>query len=84
VEMCASRRVRYRGADRGPAFGAARLARLCATGEPVGAVATAPPVEGVIASDARLRDLYAPRLAAFRALYRALRPEFARDEDGRP
>ncbi|MFL5828530.1 MAG: xylulokinase [Solirubrobacteraceae bacterium] len=76
--------VRYRGADRGPAFGAARLARLCATGEPVGAVATAPPVEGVIASDARLRDLYAPRLAAFRALYRALRPEFARDEDGRP
>jgi hypothetical protein len=43
---------------------------------------TAPPVEGVIESEARLRDLYAPRLASFRALYRALRPEFARDEDG--
>lgn len=70
--------VRYRGADRGPAFGAARLARLCATGEAVGDVVRPPAVDGVIEPDPRLREGYAPRLAAFRSLYRALRPEFAR------
>lgn len=66
--------VRYDDADRGPAFGAARLARLCVTGEPVAAVATEPAARADIAPDPALHAAYAPRLAAFRALYRALRP----------
>lgn len=69
--------VQYQGAETGPAFGAARLARLCATGEPVEEIIVPPAVHHVIEPDARLRDRYAPRLAAFRSLYRALRAEFA-------
>ncbi len=70
--------VRYEGAERGPAFGAARLARLAVTGEDPAAVATPPRVADTIAPDTRLSDLYAPRLASFRSLYRALKPEFQR------
>ena len=70
--------VRYEGAERGPAFGAARLARLAATGEDPAMVATPPRVADTIAPDARLSDRYAPRLAAFRSLYDALKPEFQR------
>ena len=80
--------VRYEGAERGPAFGAARLARLAATGDEPAAVATPPAVAEVIEPDARLADAYAPRIAAFRSLYAALKGEFARsppsDGDLRP
>ncbi len=69
---------RHVGGARGPAFGAARLARLAATGEDLSAVAVPPPVADVIAPDPRLADAYAPRLAAFRSLYSALRGEFPR------
>jgi len=62
----------------GPAFGAARLARMACTGEPASTVCTAPPVDGRIEPDAELRDRYAERYAAYRALYPALRPFFAR------
>lgn len=68
--------VQYEGADGGPAFGAARLARAGVTGEPLAAIAVPPPVRGRIAPDARLHALYAPRIAAFRSLYAALRPIF--------
>ncbi len=70
--------IRHEGSERGPAFGAARLARLAATGEDPRDVATPPAVAGTIAPDPRLRDLYAPRLAAFRSLYAALKGEFGR------
>ena len=70
--------VRYEGAERGPAFGAARLARLAVSGEDPAAVATPPRIADEIAPEGRLSDLYAPRLAAFRSLYRALKPEFQR------
>ena len=70
--------VRYEGAERGPAFGAARLARLAATGEDPATVATSPRVADTIAPDAQLGESYAPRLAAFRSLYAALKPEFQR------
>ena len=69
--------VRYAGSDRGPAFGAARLARLCLPGETIADVVVPPSVDGVIEPDPRLHEAYAPRLAAFRALYQALRPVFA-------
>jgi xylulokinase len=66
--------VRYDASDRGPAYGAARLARLAVTDEAAGAVVVPPEVKDVIAPDASLRDSYQPRIEAFRALYKALKP----------
>lgn len=60
----------------GPAFGAARLARLAATGEDPAAVCLKPPVEAEIAPDPALAQAYAERLAGFRALYQAVSPHF--------
>ncbi len=68
------RLVRYDASDRGPAYGAARLARLAVTGEDATAVVVPPPVRDIIEPDAVLRDAYRPRLEAFRALYTALKP----------
>jgi xylulokinase len=70
--------TRYRGADKGPAFGAARLARIAVTGEPVADVCAPPPVLDVVAPDPELTDTYKPRIEAFRRLYGVLKPEFAR------
>ena len=66
--------MRYDASNRGPAYGAARLARLAVTGEAVTAVVFPPPVKDIIEPDAALRDAYRPRLEAFRALYGALKP----------
>jgi xylulokinase len=68
--------TRYDGADKGPAFGAARLARLAATGEATAAVCTRPPVLDVTQPDSDLNARYMPRLDSFRRLYGALREEF--------
>jgi xylulokinase len=65
--------VYARDAEIGPAFGAARLARLAVTGESPSAVCTAPAIERQIAPDARLRDRYRERRREFRGIYRALR-----------
>ncbi len=70
--------VRFAGSDKGPAFGAARLARLAATGEAQEAVCTAPSVLETVEPDPRLVERYRPRIEAYRSLYRALKPEFAR------
>ena len=67
--------VRHRGLDTGPAFGAARLARLALTGAPADRVCVGPPVLDRTLPTAR-RRLYAPRLERYRALYQALRPLF--------
>lgn len=75
--LCASL-TRYAGGEAGPAFGAARLARLAATGEDPADLCRPPPVRDVIAPDPALAEAYAPRIDRFRALYRALRPEFRR------
>ena len=69
--------VRYSASARGPAFGAARLARLAHTGEAAEAVCSAPPVEDVLMPDMARHAAYAPRLARYRALYRAVKGEFA-------
>jgi xylulokinase len=64
----------YRAASEvGPALGAARLARLCVTGEPAAAVCTPPPALWTAEPDTALAAHYAPRLAAFRDLYLRLR-----------
>ncbi len=68
------------GAELGPVFGAARLARLAARGEDPAAVLTAAPVLARIEPDPRLRDRYRERQAAFRRLYADLRDHFQRGE----
>jgi xylulokinase len=68
--------TRYRGADKGPAFGAARLARIAVTGETVAQVCRRPQVEDVVAPDPELADTYARRQPHYRDLYRRLRGAF--------
>ncbi|MCB8875428.1 xylulokinase [Acidisoma silvae] len=69
---------RFADGAHGAAFGAARLGRMAAGG---GLVATQPEIIETIAPDAALRDAYQPRLAAYRSLYRTLKPEFRREKD---
>lgn len=64
------------GSEAGPAFGAARLARLAATGEDPAAVCSKPAIAAEIAPDPALAEAYAGRLERFRALYRAVAPLF--------
>jgi len=68
--------VRYRGADTGPAFGAARLARLARTGEAPEVLCKPPPIADVTQPDPALVAVFRPRIERFRSLYRALAPEF--------
>jgi xylulokinase len=70
--------LRYRGSETGPAFGAARLARMALTGESPGDVCTKPPVEDMLVPDAGLHAAYKGSAEAFRSLYQAVKPEFAR------
>ena len=67
----------YRGGESGPAFGAARLARLAVTGEDSRDLCFTPPVEWVAEPESALRDRCAERLAVFRRLYGELRETFA-------
>jgi xylulokinase len=59
--------------EHGGAFGAARLARLAATGEVAETICTPPHRLEAIAPDPALADAYAARLARYRALYPALK-----------
>ena len=68
----------HAGSEVGPALGAARLARLAATGERPDEVCIPPPVDRVVDPDAALAERLAPRLERWRALYRVLRPEMRR------
>lgn len=70
--------TRYRGAEKGPALGAARLARIAATGEAPEAVCTKPEIETVVEPNRSQTDRYAEQAEKFRALYTALRGEFRR------
>lgn len=66
----------HAGGDVGPAFGAARLARLAATGGPVSEVCAAPPIRVTVEPKAALTRSMAARRATFGALYRDLRDRF--------
>ena len=68
----------HAGAEVGPALGAARLARLAATGERPDEVCTRPDIERVAGPEDALADRLAPRLERWRALYQVLRPEMRR------
>ncbi len=69
---------RFQGADKGPAFGAARLALMAVTSNRPETIATKPPVLDRFEPNAGNHAGYAEGLNRFRHLYRALRPEFAR------
>ena len=74
--------VRYRGGDTGPAFGAARLARLAATGEAPDDLCRPPEIADVTAPDSGLAEAFAATRPRFASLYQALKPEFARGAEG--
>jgi xylulokinase len=63
--------ARYQGGEKGPAFGAARLGRAAATGEPIGRIATRPALLDVAEPRPALTAAYAGKVEAFRRLYQA-------------
>jgi xylulokinase len=60
----------------GPAYGAARLARMGAERASIEEVCTPPPVLHVAEPDDRLSDLYSQRIGRYRSLYRHLKDLF--------
>ncbi len=68
--------IRRKDQGAGPAFGAARLARMAATGEPAPAVCAPPEILDEIAPEPALTAAYAPLYARFRGLYPLLRESF--------
>ncbi len=71
------RPLTYRDAGTvGPAYGAARLARMGVERAAVEDVCTPPPILHVAEPDHRLSDLYSRRIGKFRSLYRHLKDTF--------
>lgn len=64
------------GGEVGPAFGAARLARLGLGMDAIEDVCAPPPVTEIIEPDERLSDRFAARRPAFRHLYATLKSSF--------
>ena len=60
----------------GPAYGAARLARIAVTGEPVAEVCTEPPLKKVVEPDRARGNAYAERHAVFQRLYVDIKERF--------
>ena len=66
----------YEGGDKGPAFGAARLARIACTGETVTDICVKPRILDVVHPDPELAAVYEKRVPHFRDLYRRLKGAF--------
>jgi xylulokinase len=66
------------GAELGPAFGAARLARLAASGDSIERVCRVAPTDRVIEPEPNLSERCRERRERYRELYRALRECFPR------
>ena len=64
------------GGEVGPAYGAARLARLSLGKDAIEDVCTAPPITNVIEPDERLSDRFTAKRPQFRHLYSALKSSF--------
>jgi xylulokinase len=64
---------RVAASEAGPAFGAARLARLALTGEAVAVVCRRPAIIETIDPEPDLEARYAERFGTFRALYASIR-----------
>jgi xylulokinase len=71
ADVLGLRLMRYRGGEKGPSFGAARLARAAATGEDIKSIASKPPVLDVADPRPGIGAAYAEKVAAFRRLYQA-------------
>ncbi|MDQ2999645.1 MAG: xylulokinase [Fibrobacterota bacterium] len=65
-----------KGGEAGPAYGAARLARLAFTGEEPEAVCTAPTIDHIIQPETDWAGEYERKLALYRNLYFDLKPRF--------
>ena len=70
--------LRIKGSEHGPALGAARLARLAATGESAETVCTPPEIADVTEPDPALADAFARQAERFQSLYAATKAEFHR------
>jgi xylulokinase len=68
--------VRMQGAETGPALGAARLARMAATGETAETVCRPPEIADVTEPDPKLAAMFAAQRQRFSALYQAVKAEF--------
>jgi xylulokinase len=68
--------VRMKGGETGPAYGAARLARMAATGETAEAVCVKPQIADVTEPDSELAAKFARQRERYTALYGAVKPEF--------
>ncbi|MDE2029587.1 MAG: xylulokinase [Alphaproteobacteria bacterium] len=69
------RRILYvADGDQGPAFGAAKLARMAATNEPVNQVSTRPKGQKAVEPNAKLKSYLLPKLQKYRRLYQQLEP----------
>ena len=66
----------HAGSDVGPAFGAARLARLAVTGEDPASVCAPPASDFVIEPDRAATERHAAKLALYRDIYRNLQGLF--------
>jgi xylulokinase len=69
---------RMLGGETGPAYGAARLARMAATGESPEAVCRPPEIADVTEPDPGLAAMFAKHRGRFEGLYEALKAEFRR------
>jgi xylulokinase len=69
--------IRLKPSTVGPAFGAARLARLAAGEEAPEAVMTRPPMEFAVHPSAGMAEQAASKQRDFQQLYRTLQPSFA-------
>jgi xylulokinase len=70
--------VRMKGGETGPAYGAARLARMAATGEPAEAICLPPQIADVTEPDPVLAAKFTAQRERFKALYGAVRADFRR------
>lgn len=68
--------VYRQGSETGPAFGAARLARLAVTGENAGEVCSPPPIAAIVEPEARDMERLSSKRAKFARLYGDLRARF--------
>ncbi len=64
------------GGEVGPAYGAARLARLALGRDAIEDVCAPPPIIDIVEPDERLSDGFTAKRARFRRLYSALAPSF--------
>jgi xylulokinase len=64
------------GGEVGPAFGAARLARLGLGADAIEDVCMPPPIIDIVEPDDRLADRFAAKLPTFRHLYSTLKSRF--------